>query len=107
LCRCCTPYQTTSSAAFGGGGYTPSQLKAAFDRLPRLICERFNKLIDDVNNGEIAEGIPTGLSESHTLNEMFEDILDGSFAAYLSLGERSLLTEINELRARISALERR
>ena len=99
------PTRPTSSLAFGGGGYTPTQLKNAFDRLPRLVSDRLNMLLDDILDGEIAESIPTGITESHTLAKLFSDIADGSLASYLSVGERSLFAEISELKAKIAALE--
>ncbi|MBQ7314885.1 MAG: hypothetical protein IJW83_02640 [Clostridia bacterium] len=42
------PTRPTAPTSFGGKGYTASDMKAAFDRLPLFIIERLNALIDDV-----------------------------------------------------------
>ena len=94
------PSRPTAPAAFGGRGYTAADMKAAFDKLPLYIIERFNSLIDDVSDadeGGLAAAIPTGIYDGHTLKGFFSDILSGSSAAYLSLGDETL----NELRDRI------
>ena len=49
------PSRPTAPTAFGGKGYTSSEMKAAFDRLPLFIIERLNELIDDVT--ELSEAI--------------------------------------------------
>lgn len=87
------PSRPTAPSAFGGRGYTSAQMKEAFDRLPVFIIERFNSLLDDVSRegeGGIADEIKTGISEGHTLRELFSDVLDGSFASYLTVGEETL-----------------
>ena len=87
------PSRPTAPSSFGGRGYTASQMKAAFDRLPLFIIERFNSLLDDIRaegEGSLASDIPTGIEEGHTLDELFADILNGRLAGYLSLGEGSL-----------------
>lgn len=87
------PSRPTAPTSFGGRGYTASQMKAAFDRLPLFIIERFNSLIDDVGtegDGSLAADIPTGISEGHTLAALFADVLSGEMAKYLSLGEKSV-----------------
>ena len=42
------PTRPTASYAFGGRGYTASEMKAAFDKLPEYIIEKLNLLIDDL-----------------------------------------------------------
>ena len=94
------PARPTAPSAFGGRGYTAKDMKAAFDRLPLFIIERFNSLLDDVTetgDGSLAADIPTGISDAHTLRDLFSDVLTGAFAAYLSLGDESL----SELRERL------
>ncbi len=96
------PTRPTAPPSFGGRGYTPAEAKAAFDKLPLYIIERYNELIGDIlgEDGEsVADGIRTDISEGHTLKSLFEDIPSGAFAAYLSVGGASLdeqLTLINE-----------
>lgn len=51
------PTRPTAPTAFGGKGYTATEMKAAFDRLPLRICEAFNSLIDDVESGALCEAL--------------------------------------------------
>lgn len=85
------PSRPTAPTSFGGKGYTASEMKAAFDKLPLFIIERFNALIEDIGSvGEmsLAAEIPTGISEDHTLAELFLDIKSGALARYMqTLGE--------------------
>lgn len=87
------PSRPTAPTSFGGRGYTAAQMKAAFDRLPLFIIERFNSLIDDVcaeGDGSLAADIPTGLADEHTLYNLFSDVQSGEMAKYLALGGISL-----------------
>ena len=87
------PTRPTAPQSFGGKGFTATQMKAAFDKLPLFIIERFNQLIDDIvssGSSSLAASVPTGISEGHTLRRLFLDILAGEFAKYLSVGEESL-----------------
>ena len=102
------PSHPTSPKLLGGRGYTAADMKAAFDRLPMLLVERLNSLIDDIKDagdGGVAAAIPTELSDNHTLKEMFEDIRNGNFASYLAVGEASLLSVITELRLEIASIK--
>ena len=106
------PSRPTAPSAFGGKGYTAKDMKEAFDRLPLYIIERFNMLLSDiasVGDGSLSSEIPTGISNSHTLAKLFEDICDGSFASYLSMGDESLaqmktrlLLEAEEINEKLS-----
>ena len=87
------PTRPTAPQSFGGKGFTAAEMKAAFDKLPLFIIDRFNDLLDDISaEGErsIAAAIPTGISQGHSLRNLFLDILAGEFAKYLSVGEESL-----------------
>ena len=98
------PTRPTAPSAFGGRGYTAEDMKAAFDKLPLIAISRLNSLIDDVAGEDgIVTSIPTGLSEGHTLAELFADIVSGAFAEYLMVGGRSLADAINEIEARLDA----
>lgn len=96
------PSRPTAPTAFGGKGYTAAQMKAAFDRLPLFIIERFNMLLDDISSvgdGSISAEIPTGIGDGHTLCQFFTDIESGELAKYLSLGDMTLdefITAANE-----------
>ena len=98
------PNRPTASAAFGGRGYTASEMKEAFDRLPLFIIERFNALIEDilsVGDGSLADSVGTGISEGHTLKGLFADILNGNFAAYLDVGGESLTSALARIKERL------
>lgn len=87
------PTRPTAPQSFGGKGFTAAEMKAAFDKLPLFIIDRFNDLLDDISaEGErsITAAIPTGISQGHSLRNLFLDILAGEFAKYLSVGEESL-----------------
>ena len=87
------PSRPTAPAAFGGKGYTASDMKAAFDRLPLFIIERFNTLLDDIAAGDessVLFSMPSGIREGHTLGELLRDIATGEFAEYLDVGAESL-----------------
>ena len=49
------PTRPTAPTAFGGQGYTATEMKEAFDKLPLKIIEEFNALIDDIGKGALAE----------------------------------------------------
>lgn len=53
------PTRPTLPSQYGGRGYTASDMKAAFDRLPLFIIERLNLLIDELNgeNGSLLAAI--------------------------------------------------
>ena len=102
------PTRPTAPSAFGGAGMTSTQLKEAFDSLSLLIIERFNLLIGDVTQlGEdsLSGAIPTGISAEHTLADLFADIQNGTFASYLSVGDRSLESILLSFEERIKKLE--
>lgn len=87
------PTRPNAPSAFGGRGYSAEQMKTAFDRLPMLIAERLNSLIDDIAaepESSVSAAILTGISETHTLARLFSDITDGSFATYMRVGDYTL-----------------
>lgn len=91
------PSRPTAPSAFGGRGYTATQMKEAFDRLPLFLVEKFNALLDDIRASgadSLCASIPTGLNPTHTLNDLLGDIRNGNFAGYLSVGEESLLSAL-------------
>lgn len=94
------PSRPNASGAFGGRGYTAAEMKAAFDRLPLFIIERFNALLDDiaaVGEGSLADAVPTGLGEGHTLADLFADIVSGALAGYLSTGKETLAARLTRI----------
>ena len=94
------PTRPTSPTAFGGKGYTSAEMKAAFDRLPLLLVERYNSLLDDIESlgeGSLAESIPTGINEGHSLGDLFSDVESGNLASYIKVGKESLHSVIAKL----------
>lgn len=57
------PLTPTASPALGGRDYTPSEVKAAFDRLPRLIAARLNALLGAVTDGTLLADIPVAFGD--------------------------------------------
>ena len=57
------PLTPTASPALGGRDYTPSEVKAAFDRLPRLIAARLNALLGAVTDGTLLADIPVSFGD--------------------------------------------
>ena len=107
LCIAALPSRPTASSAFGGRGYTATQLKEAFDRLPMLLVERFNSLISDITDsgtGSLVDSIPTGLESGHTLASFFEDVQSGTLATYLTVGDQTLFTALTEIQRKLSEL---
>ena len=87
------PTRPTAPTSLGGRGYSSKEMKEAFDRLPLYIIEKFNLLVDDIcEKGEnsLSAAIPTGISDTHTLYDLFSDIVNGRFASYLSVGDGTL-----------------
>ena len=73
--------------AYGGKAMTPDQVKAAYDKLPKLIAQKFNKLIDSIpgatgnylREDSLAAMMLTGIRSGHTLKNLFEEIKSGAF----------------------------
>lgn len=104
------PTRPTAPSAFGGKGYTAAEMKSAFDRLPLYIIERYNELIEDITaegEGSVAEGIKTGITDTHTLGDMFEDIKNGNFIQYLESGGGPLGEYLLKLRSDIDKIAER
>ena len=100
------PTRPTAPTAFGGKGYTATQMKEAFDKLSLLIIERFNFLIDDITAVDgISEDIKTGINDTHTLSKLFSDILSGEFAGYLKIANGTLASEIAEIKLEIANIK--
>lgn len=104
------PTRPTAPSSLGGRGYTAEDMKAAFDRLPRLIIERFNSLlldIESVGENSLAAAIRTGFNETHSLRDMFNDVKCGNFAAYLQVGELTLCDQLAAIYERLCLIESR
>ncbi len=103
------PTRPNATPKYGGYSYSAAEMKAAFDKLPLFIAEKFNSLIDDIEaeSSGISEAMKTGISEGHTLKNLFEDIENGAFAVYLILNGKPLAEHIEEILTRLEQLEER
>ena len=93
------PTRPTAPTSFGGKGYTATEMKAAFDRLPLFIIEKYNELIDSLfglGEESITSKIPTGISEGHTLSDLLTDIRNGNFSSYLDVYGSTLVERMEE-----------
>ena len=110
LCIASLPTRPTAPKSSGGAGFSSKEMKAAFDALPLYVIEKYNGLIDairSVGDGSLAAEIPTGIHDGHTLDDIFKEVVDGSFASYLTVGEHSLATEIAEIHTLLDQIKER
>ncbi len=101
------PTRPTAPTSFGGKGFTATEMKEAFDKLPLYIIECFNDLIDSITdppNTSVASEIKTGISDGHTLSSMFSDIAGGNFITYLSAFDTTLAEYLLALRRDIDRI---
>lgn len=87
------PTRPTVPEAYGGAGYTASDMKRAFDRLPLFIAERLNSLLDDIlaePEASVLADMKSGIYEGHTLYQLLCDIKSGAVSDYLTVGEGTL-----------------
>ncbi len=104
------PTRPTASKAFGGKGLSPGEMKAAFDRLPLFLVERFNELMDDITRDgqeSISAAIPSGIEEGHSLYDMMQDVKKGVFAEYLTINGTSLSEAIESIKNDIETIKGR
>ena len=103
------PTRPTAPLEFGGRGYSPTELKCAFDALPMLAINRINSLLADIcceGEDSISGEIKTGIKSAHTLRQFFNDLTDGQAAAYIRVLDTtlaeclvSLIEDISEIKA--------
>ncbi len=98
------PTRPTESTAFGGRGYTSTEMKAAFDRLPRLIIERFNHLIDDIEDGDILKDIKTENENMPSVSDLIDGMNDERFATAITVFGTPLKLVLHNLREDVSML---
>lgn len=102
------PTRPTAPSSLGGRGFNSRQMKEAFDRLPLLLVERFNLLIEDIEaegEGCLADAIKTGFYDGHSLNDLFDDFKNGKILTHLQTSEGSLESQLAQIKARLTALE--
>lgn len=101
------PTRPTADTSFGGKGYSSTQMKEAFDKLPELIAERVNSLLDDISCGDVADDIPTDNPTVSTLRALFDGIENGDLIAAIKMSGESVSSMIAKLRADVNALEKK
>ena len=102
------PTRPNAPSSLGGRGYGPEDMKAAFDKLPLLLCRRFNSLLSDVEavgEGSLADAIKTGIDEDYTLRNLFDGIKSGEILDRISLEGVSLTMLLTEILTRLDALD--
>ena len=102
------PSRPTAPTSFGGKGYTSREMKEAFDKLPNFIADRLNSLIEDISDSAngISASIPTSIEANHSLKNMFYDITNGSFAAYLAVPGGYLSEVLTSISEELAAIKR-
>ena len=98
------PTRPTAPSAFGGRGYTATEMKAAFDRLPLLIIERFNELIGDIEDGAAFASAPTGIDGAPTVAELLRAFTAGTLASVITYRDTTLTAFLEALRADVDSL---
>ena len=101
------PVRPTASRELGGRGYSPRQMREAFDKLPLYIIAAFNSLLDDIRSegeGSLSAEIPTGIRPGHTLSDLFSDLTNGNLAAYLQIDGKTLAEHLAEIRLALQSL---
>lgn len=104
------PTRPNAPTASGGAGFSAKEMKNAFDALTLHVIEKYNQLVRavrDLGEGSISDEILTGISEGHTLLNLFDDIKNGDFASYMKVGDSTLSAEINEIRATLETVKER
>ena len=98
------PTRPTSPSAFGGKGYTATEMKEAFDKLPLLIIERLNNLLDDVESGAVCDAIPTGITGAPMLADLIQAFTSGALASIIAYRDTTLTAFLEALRADVDRL---
>ena len=95
------PNRPSTPSLYSGHAMSASELKAAFDKLPTLVAERFNDLLYatglfDENDPKdmLSELIATGIFPEHSLSQFFEDVESGALALYLKANEKDSLADV-------------
>lgn len=105
------PDKPSQATLYGGKVLRPQEIKAWYDKLPKLIVEYYNSLIKaipgiedgKISDNSLAAQILTGIREGHSLKDLLEDITSGALADYLHVTQditlidltKALLNQIN------------
>lgn len=104
------PTRPTASAAFGGKGYTASEMKAAFDKFPEYLLTKLNLLIEDLlkeGDESYVGNYKTGIVENQTLKALIEGIVTGEFAELLTVDGRRLCDVLNTIESDLRIIKER
>ena len=105
------PDKPSQATLYGGKVLTPQEIKAWYDKLPKLIVEYYNNLIKaipgieegKISDNSLAAKILTNIMENHSLKDLLEDITSGAFADYLTVtGDVKLTGFFEKVLARIN-----
>ena len=99
------PTRPSSPSLYSGRVLSATELRQAFDKLPRLVADRFNALLEATGLFEeagkydrLSELIATELADGHSLADFFSDVQNGNLAAYMSVdGEQTLFSLLEDL----------
>ena len=92
----------TNPTSARGGSLTPGELKAAFDRLPLLIAERLNSLIDELTSEDLPATIMLGESD---LWSFYTRTVSGEVLSDMTLDGSSVAATLRSISDRLEALE--
>ena len=95
------PNRPTAPEEYGGHGFTAKEMKAAFDRLPLYLVERFNDLIDDIeteSSDSILRSVKLGLGNGMTLYDFLLFFETGQILSIIPFGEENLSYYLVRLR---------
>ena len=95
------PNRPTAPEEYGGHGFTAKEMKAAFDRLPLYLVERFNDLVDDIqteSSDSILRSVKLGLGNGMTLYDFLLFFETGQILSIIPFGEENLSYYLVRLR---------
>ena len=83
------PNRPTQKSLYPDNTMTAEEVKAVFDKLPKLLVERYNELVgaitdattEDLNGDNLASLMHTGIRDKHTLNDLFRELKRGEWDA--------------------------
>ena len=98
------PDKPSQATLYGGKVLTPQEIKAWYDKLPKLIVDYYNNLIKaipgieegKISDNSLAAQILTGIREGHSMKNLLEDITSGALADYLKVTGDISLTELTQ-----------
>lgn len=102
-----------ANSRYGESTLKGEELKARMDEPFELFMAKFNQLVSLIvgtpEGDSLTKNIPTGISETHTLYDLICDVVSegGEFASYLSVGDKTLLEKLADLKSSIDTVSKR